>query len=187
MQLASFITIPILFVVIVAVMAVLFIAWQTAQPTLSHLATQSGVPLNGTGISGVAGINQTTYLNVGNNLYSFDFYVVLIFYIAMLSISLATLVLGGSPIAWLIAVLFAPFVYWTSAYISNIAYTIFSQAVLTNSLNYLPSSIAVMAQLQNITILFYVIYIIALSVRLIFYNAAQTATPSTPRQLQGFR
>lgn len=181
-DLPSYIILPFQWVAVVFVLAVLILAWTQAQPTLSSTAATFGLPLTGTAVAGIPGLNQTTYLNVGNQLYSFDPYLAFIFFFLLIAVALSTLFLSPNPIGWYIGILFAPFLFWISSYVSNFAYEMFTQPALATVLPYLKDTITIMAQLPVIVFLFYIIYLIGLSVRVMFYNPQQSN--STNAELQ---
>jgi hypothetical protein len=166
----AFISIPATFIVLALVLVVLIKAWNLSTPLLNTTAKQIGLPLNGTAIAGVKGLNESAYLQIGNQLYNFDFYLPLIFYFAMLSIAIATLLKSPNPIAWMLGILFAPFIYWITSYESNIAYAIFTQHILQTQVGAIPTIVGIMAQLNNITIFFYILYILGMAIRVYFYQ-----------------
>ena len=171
---ATFIVTPIMWIAVVFVFAVLILAWQQAQPVLSQTANTFGLPLTGTAVPGITGLNQTTYLQVGNQLSNFDVYLSFIFYFLMIATAISTLFLSPNPIAWYIGILFSPFIYWIGSYVSNFAYTIFTQPALLAARPVMTNVIYIMAQLQDITILFFFVYLICLAVRVYFYNPAKS-------------
>jgi hypothetical protein len=186
-DLASFFVMPLLFIVLVFVLAVLILAWQKSQPILSTTANAFGLPVTGSAIhyqngSAVFGVNQTTYLNIGSLLYSWDLYLPIIFFFVLLSISLSTLLLAPNPISWMVSILIAPFVYYINVHYGNFAYQIFTQAVLQNATAKLPQSITVMSQLSTITAIFIFLWIICLGVRIFFYSPAQSRQASQELQ-----
>ena len=166
----AFVYIPFMLIVFGLVTMVLILAWQQSLPILSATANTVGLPVTGTAIAGAPGINQTTYLNIGNLLFQMPEYEVIIFYVAMLSIGISTYFLAANTIGWLVAVILAPFLLWLTTYIDNFAYLAFTQPVLANALVYLAPVTTVLEQLGTIVFLFYLFYIVLLSIRVFFSN-----------------
>ena len=166
----AFVYIPLMLIVFGLVTAVLILGWLQAAPILSATANSIGLPLTGTAVAGAPGINQTTYLNIGNLLYTMPEYEVIIFYVALLSVGISTYFLAANTIGWLIAVILAPVLLWITTYIDNFAYQAFTQPVLANAIPYLAPVLTVLEQLGTIVFLFYLFYIILLSIRVFFSN-----------------
>ena len=177
-DIATYIVTPILFVAVVAVLAVLLLAWAQAVPILTQVSNSLGLQPTGTSGTGIAGLNQTTYLQVGNQLYNFDVYIAFIFYFLLIATCLSTLFLNPNPISWYVCILFSPFVYWIGSYVSNWAYKIFTMPIFATVTPFMGNVIFIMAQLQDITIIFFFMYIVCMAVRIYFYN------PATPQQRQ---
>ena len=107
--------------------------------------------------------------HIGNNIYQFDYFLPFIFYMVMMAIIFSTVLLQPDPLGWLVGVFYLPIIYFVSAYISNIAHTIFTQSVIAAGVSHLPLSIQILANLPNITFLFALLYVIALAIRIWFY------------------
>lgn len=179
----AFILGPLSLIVCAVVAAVIFLAWAQAVPLLSQTSNTVGLPVNGTAIAGVKGINQTTYLNVGNQMYNFDGWMVFVFYFVMIGAIASTLMLSANPLGWMVGILMAPVIYYVNIYLETFAHQILTQPVMSAALFHLPQTITVLAQLPMITELFYVCYLVALSVRIFFWNPA--AQPQSGREAAG--
>ncbi len=173
-DLPTFIIAPLQWIALVLVLAVLVLAWQQTTPILATTANAFGLPVSGTAVAGIKGLNQSTYLNIGNQLYNFDPYLALVFFFIMIAAALSTLFLNPNPLAWYIGILFSPFLFWISSYTSNFAYQMFTQPALANAVPFITLSIFIMSQLPAIVFLFFCVYLVGISIRVYFYNPAQS-------------
>ena len=151
---------PVVFMALMIVTAVLFIAWQTTLPVLNQTAANLNVPQSYKAIPA----------QIGNNLYSFDTYLVIIFFFAMLGSIMSTVLLNADLTSWIVGVILLPFVFYISAFITNIARTALTLPILAQEGSHLKLSLYIMANMQTIVIAFAVFYVVAIAVRLYFYR-----------------
>ena len=164
----AFFIVPLIFMILVFITSVVLLSWQTVQPI------ESGIMANTVGFNA---INSTfpnqhpiqAWLGIGNQLYSFDYYLPFIFYMLMMAIIFSTVLLQPDPISWLVGVFYLPVIYYVSAYISNMAHAIFTQTIIAGGVSHLPYSIQILANLATITFLFSILYVIAIAIRMWFY------------------
>lgn len=170
----AFAIIPIVFLVLFVVTAILLIGWQQVTPIINASMNSVNAPAQ----------YHNAYMNVGNNLYSFDTYLVMIFFFVELATLLSTVLLDVNPISWLVGILLLPFVYYIAAWESNIARAVALQPVLAAGVSHLPLSQLTLAHLDLITILFAAMYVVLLGVRLYFYSPSTGGRggPSAPAQ-----
>lgn len=152
----AFAIVAIVFLFLTLATAGVFEAYQQTEVILVNTMTGFGVPA----------AQQQVQQNLGGNLYQFDTYLSLVFYFVMLAIIFSTVFLNPDPLSWLVGIIFLPINYYISAWISNIARSVLTQAVLQNGVSYLLQSITILANLQTITFLFGLMYLVALAVRI---------------------
>ena len=151
---------PVIFMALMLVTAVMFIAWQTTLPILNQTASGLNVPQN----------YKVIPAQIGSNMYSFDTYLVIIFFFAMLGSILSTVLLNTDLTSWIVGVILLPFVFYVSSFITNIARVALTMPIIAQEGNHLKLSLHVMANMQTIVIAFAVFYVVAIAVRLYFYK-----------------
>ena len=178
----AFILAPLSLIVCAFVAAVIFMAWGQATPILQQASNTVGLPVNGSALAGAKGINQTTYLNVGNQMYNFDGWMVFVFYFVLIGAIASTLMLSPNPLGWVVGIIMAPVIYYINTYLETFAHQIMTQPVMSAALFHLPQTITVLAQLPMITELFYIGYICCLSIRIYFFSPQN---PTSGRESAG--
>lgn len=155
---------PVIFLVLIIVTSVIFIAWQTTLPILN--TTANSIP--NMPASYVAIPNQ-----LGDTLYAFNTYLVVVFFFAMLGSIISTVLLNTDLTSWIVGVILLPFVYYISAFITNIGRVALTQPILAPGVAHLKLPLEVMANMQTIIIAFAIFYVVAIAVRLYFYSPSQ--------------
>ena len=159
----AFFFVPLIFLALVFVTAVVILAWQTTAPILN--STENQFHVNAT--------YRNIPISIGGNLYSFDAFLPFIFYMIMIAIIFSAVLLDPDPLSWLVGIVYMPIIYYVSAFISNDAHAIFVQPILTNGIVRLPQSLAILANLPTITAIFGLLYLIALAARVWTFKPGQ--------------
>jgi hypothetical protein len=112
---------------------------------------------------------QNIPINLGHNLYNFNTYLPLIFYFVMMAIIFSTVLINSDPLSWLVGVIYIPFIYFVSVYISNAAHTLLTTPAIAGGVAHLPAPLVILANLPTVTFLFGLLYIVALALRIWFF------------------
>lgn len=161
MSFPSYSIIPVIFLILTVVTSIIIMGWNLVTPIIT---------------AGLHNVNApssyiTDYTNVGNNLITIgNVYLPLVFFFAMLGTILSTLFLPVNPLNWLIGLILLPFTYYIIAWIDNIARMVLTFPVLASGVNQMPLTLQVWANMDKIVILFAIIYVVALGIRIYFYN-----------------
>ena len=175
-DLPAFSVIPIVMLAVTVVTAVLLQGWALAATVLNQTAAT---------IPNFPSSYTNTYINVGNNLNSFNIYLPLIFFALLLGTIMSMIFLPVNPLNWIVGVIFLPFIYYIGAWLSNVALLVFTQSAIAKGIGLLPYMQFIYANLQTIVFFFAVIYVIGLAIRVFFFNPAATSSsggtgPSRP-------
>ena len=153
--------VPFIFMVLVIISGAFMVAWQDyAYPLLNQTATQFN--LNAT--------YHNIIYNTGAQLYTFDTYLVIVFFFVMMAGIASTIWLNANPIALIVSVIYIPFIYYITSWIQNIAREILLQPIFSDSLAHLPLSIQVLSQLNTIAVLFALAYVLFTSIRVVWWH-----------------
>jgi hypothetical protein len=170
----AFFVVPIIFLALTFITAVMIMSSQMVEPILNRTMQSMGV----------SAANQQIPANIFSNLNNFNTYLPIIFFFVMMGVIFSTVLLSTNPLEWLVGVIYAPLIYYLSAYVSNMAKTMLTTQVtlagnvtLAGAIAKLPLPVQILANLPTITFLFALLYIVALALRIWFY-------PVNPNQNQ---